>query len=85
MRHARLLHSAEKEAASGQKKRGNKYPNAFRQMALERMKSCESVSELADELGIHRTVLYHWKHQLKAIDGGTPSSPIRELRKEVAI
>jgi hypothetical protein len=28
-------------------------------MAMERMKKCESVSELAKELGIDRTVLYH--------------------------
>jgi transposase-like protein len=41
----------------GTKKRVNKYPRAFQRMALERMKNCESVSELAEELGIHRTVL----------------------------
>ena len=39
-------------------------------MAMERMKNCQSVSALAEELGIHRTVLYHWQHQLKAIEGG---------------
>jgi len=33
------------------------------------MKSCESISALAEELGIHRTVLYHWKNHLKAIEG----------------
>lgn len=47
------------------------------------MKNCESVSALAEELGIHRTVLYHWKNHLKAIEGGAADSPIRELRKEV--
>jgi len=52
-------------------------------MALERMKHCESVSALAEELGIHRTVLYHWKNHLKAIEGGVADSPIRELRKQV--
>jgi len=65
------------------KKRVNKYPVAFRQMALERMKSCASVSALADELGVHRTVLYHWQRQLEAGHDGTPSSAIRGLRKEV--
>jgi transposase-like protein len=39
----------------GTKKRVNKYSKAFRLMALERMKNCESVSGLAEELGIHRT------------------------------
>ena len=57
----------------GTKKRVNKYPNAFRLMALERMK--ESVSALAEELGIHRTVLYHSKNRLKAIEGGAAEPP----------
>ena len=65
------------------RKRVNKYPVAFRQMALERMKNCASVSALADELGVHRTVLYHWQRQLEAGHDGTPSSAIRGLRKEV--
>ena len=40
------------------KKRVNKYPKAFRQMALERMKSCQNVSALAEELEIDRTEFY---------------------------
>jgi transposase-like protein len=52
-------------------------------MALERMKHCENVSALAKELGIDRSVLYHWKNHLKAIEGGAADSPIRELRKQV--
>ena len=28
-------------------------------------------------------MLYHWKNHLKAIEGGTADSPIRELRKQV--
>ncbi len=67
----------------GTKKRVNKYPRAFQLMALERMKNCESVSALAQELGIHRTALYHWKNHIKAIEGGAADSPIRELRKQV--
>jgi transposase-like protein len=65
------------------RKRVNKYPIAFRQMAMERMKTCGSVSALADELGVHRTVLYHWQRQQEAGHDGTPSSAIRGLRKEV--
>jgi transposase-like protein len=64
------------------KKRVNKYPRAFRLMALERMKNCENVSALALELGIDRSVLYHWRNHLKAIEGGTGDCPIRELRKQ---
>jgi len=65
------------------KKRVNKYPRAFQLMALERMKHCESVTALAKELGIDRTVLYHWKNHIKAIEGGAADSPIRVLRKQV--
>jgi hypothetical protein len=67
----------------GLKKRVNKYPRAFQLMALERMKHCESVTALAKELGIDRTVLYHWKNHIKAIEGGAADSPIRVLRKQV--
>jgi len=59
----------------GTKKRVNKYPKAFRLMALERMKNCENVSALAEEMGIHRTVLYHWKNHLSVREGGTSDSP----------
>jgi transposase-like protein len=63
----------------------NKYPEAFRRMALERMKDCVSVGALATELGVYRTVLYHWQRELEAGDegAGSRSSPIRGLRKRV--
>ena len=69
----------------GTKKRVNKYPRAFKLMAMERMKKCENVSELAKELGIDRTVLYHWRNHLKMIEGGAADSPVRELRKQVRV
>ena len=69
------------------RKRVGKYPVSFKQMAMERMKDCASVSALADELGIHRTVLYHWQRQLKAAAGDSSArsatSPVRELRQQV--
>lgn len=40
------------------KRRVNKYPQAFRKMALERMRGCANVSALAKELGVGRTLLY---------------------------
>ena len=42
-------------------KRVGKYPEAFRRMAVERMRDCANVSALARELEIDRTVLYHWQ------------------------
>lgn len=68
------------------KRRVGKYPEAFRRMAQERMKNCTSVSALAEELGVHRTVLYHWQRQSEAGDEGAQSkatSPVRELRKQI--
>jgi len=46
------------------KRRIGKYPRAFRERAVERMKSCDSVLELARELGVHRSVRYQWRDQL---------------------
>ena len=66
------------------KRRVGKYPEAFRRMALERMKDCASVTALAEELGVDRTVLYHWQRNLDPSDeGATKHSSVRKLRKEV--
>ena len=63
------------------KRRVNKYPKAFRQMAVERMRTCTNVSELAKELGVDRTVLYHWRNL--ALGEHPVPSPVRELRQEI--
>ena len=70
----------------GRKKQINKFPTAFRKMALERLKSCRNVTELSAELGIHRTQLYKWRDQMEPIDDGqgpASNSHERELRKEI--
>lgn len=68
------------------KKKVNKYPQAFRKMAMERLKTCRNVTELSAELGIHRTQLYKWRDQMEPVDDG-PDPPSnnheRELRKEI--
>ncbi len=69
----------------GVKKRVNKYPRAFQLMALERMKHCENVSALAKELGIDRTVLYHWKNHLNAIEGEPPTLRYENFASRCAI
>ena len=54
-------------------------------MAVEKMRTCDNVSALARELGVDRTVLYHWRN-LMPPQGETESaanSPVRELRKEI--
>jgi len=45
------------------------YPRAFRERAVERMKTSKNVKALAKELGVHRTVLYQWRDQLGAATG----------------
>ena len=83
MRHSDLRHLAGKGAAEWPKGESNEYPKAFRQMALERMRTCDNVSALAQELGVDRTVLYHWRDQAPGGAGMTAASPVRELRKEI--
>ena len=46
------------------KRRIGKYPEGFRRMAVERMQGCDSVKELAKELGVGRTALYQWRDQM---------------------
>ncbi len=67
------------------KKRISKYPLSFRQMTVERMKDCPSVSALAKELGIDRSNMYQWQRQLEHTSESSArvTSPVRELRKQV--
>jgi transposase-like protein len=37
---------------------------------LERLKSCRNATELAAELGIHRTQLYKWRDQMEPVEDG---------------
>ena len=36
---------------------------------MERLKSCESVTALAQELGVERTVLYKWRERMERREG----------------
>jgi transposase len=69
-----------------EKKKVNKYPIAFRKMALERLKTCPSATELSAELGIHRTLLYKWRDKIEPVEDGpgrAGNSGERELRKQI--
>jgi transposase-like protein len=69
-------------------KRVGKFPKAFRQMAVDRLKQCENIVELAKELGISRRLLYTWREKLEPVESGDspPPANAREstLRKEVS-
>jgi len=63
-----------------------RYPQGFRKMAVERLKSCDNIVALSQELGVHRRLLYKWRDQLEPIeDGAGPpaNSRERELRQQV--
>ena len=45
------------------KKRVGRYPKEFRRVAVERLKNCDNIVALAQELGVHRRLLYKWRDQ----------------------
>jgi len=56
-------------------------------MAVERLRGCDNIVVLSEELGVHRRLLYKWRDRLEAIDGGQAppeNSKERELRLQVA-
>jgi len=70
------------------KRRKGRYPIEFRRMAVERLKRCENIVVLSEELGVHRRLLYKWRDQLAPVDIGDeplPENPREStLRKEVS-
>ena len=70
------------------KKRVGRYPKEFRRMAVERLKPCDNIVALSEELGVHRRLLYKWRDQLDPVDSGDgppPENPREStLRKEVS-
>ncbi len=69
------------------KRRVGRYPKEFRRMAVERLKVCDNIVELSEELGVHRRLLYKWRDQFDPFDPGKEPPPgnSREstLRKEI--
>jgi len=64
-----------------------RYPQAFRKMAVERLKGCDNIVALSAELGVHRRLLYKWRDQLEPIEDGQgppENGKERELRLQVA-
>ena len=50
-------------------KKSKRYPVGFQLDAVERMKNCEDIAKLAEELGVSRGALYLWKRKAE----GQPS------------
>jgi hypothetical protein len=57
-------------------------------MAVERLKSCDNIVALSQELGVHRRLLYQWRDRSEAAfeSEESPSENSREstLRKEIS-
>lgn len=69
------------------KKRVGKFPQAFRQMAVNRLQQCENIVAFAKELGISRRLLYTWREKLEpveSLEGPPVNSRETTLRKEVS-
>ena len=62
-----------------ERKKAQRYSNEFRRQAVERMHVCNSIVQLARELGICRRVLYNWRDRLDETD------PPRERSRELIL
>ncbi len=54
---------SQQEQAPSRRGRPRKFNEEFRRDALEQMKTCTNIAELARQLGIRRKWLYHWRDQ----------------------
>ena len=84
--------------AKRENKRARRYPVGFQRDAVERMKHCEDIGKLAEELGVSRGALYLWKRKSEGLRSyreaarqGHPAAAddpqmhkIRELEAKVA-
>ena len=63
-----------------------RYSRKFQRMAVERMRTCENVGELARELGVRPRCLYKWRAKLEVLEPGDetarPSTHAAAYRKE---
>jgi len=56
-------------------------------MAVERLKSCDNIVALSEELGVHRRLLYQWRDQSEVFESEeSPPGNSREstLRQEIS-
>jgi transposase len=64
-----------------------RYSRKFKRMAVERMKSCDNIGDLARELGVGRRCLYKWQAKLDHLEPGEeglrPNSHESAYRKQV--
>jgi transposase-like protein len=52
------------------------HSQAFREMALERLRSCGHIGKLCEELGVNRSTLGQWRRQMEARHEQTTTSRV---------
>ena len=58
------------------RRRPYRYSNEFKAQAVERMKGCDNITALAEELGIHKRMLYWWRqHGVGPVAAGPQAEP----------
>ena len=69
------------------KKRGQHHSTAFKRMVVERMKECDNIQGLSEELGVHRRLMYKWRDQFEVVEKDEQLPPLNSretaLRNEV--
>ena len=67
------------------KKRVSRYSLEFRRIAVERMKGCNNIRTLAEELGVERKSLYLWREQLDpdSVIARKPGPPAKSREVEL--
>jgi len=64
-----------------------RYSRKFQRMAVERLRTCDDVNELAQELGVTRRCLYKWRAKLETVEPGEdasrPSTHTSSYRKQI--
>lgn len=66
---------------------GQHHSTAFKRMVVERMKQCDNIQGLSEELGVHRRLMYKWRDQFDPVEKGEELPPLNSresaLRNEV--
>ena len=67
------------------KRRGGQHHSAaFKRMVVERMKQCDNIQGLSEELGVQRRLMYKWRDQFAPVEKGAElDSSESALRQEV--
>jgi transposase-like protein len=69
----------------GRKSKHRKFTEAYRELAVRRLKECDDVTQLCREMGISRQLLYYWRDRLErkqAKEVDPAKSAERQLRQE---